>query len=291
MITIQNAQFTATVSEDGAELQQITRKSDGRNYLIVDPEQKFWNRHAPILFPAIGRSNDGVYLLDGKTYSMDQHGFARDFPFDNVRQTAENSVTLKQTASADTLKKFPFAYELSVTYTLTATGLTVDFTVANHDRKPMPYALGHHPAFELYAPLEDYHLELEGAALPVQNFGTGPVPFRDGTLSDFAAADGNKVALNHDLMDGGLIIIDAPKTKAATLAANDGSHHVTVSLDDFPYVTIWTAEHKKAPFLCVEPFAGLPDAAGKPVDWFKKPGNNTLDPDASKHYGYSMTLD
>lgn len=291
MVTIENAQFTAEINEFGAELTQITRKADGRKYLLDDPDQKYWNRHAPILFPAIGRSNDGVYLLDGQKYEMDQHGLAKDHTFTVAQQPNAASVTLLQTASAETLACFPFRYHLRVTYTLTATGLTVDFAVSNHDRKPMPFALGHHPAFQLYKPLENYHLELVDAALPVQNFGTGPVPFRDGSLHDFAAADGNQVALSHDLMDGGLIILDAPKTSAVKLVADDGSHQVTVSLADFPYFTFWTKENMKAPFLCLEPFAGLPDAYGKPGEWSQKRGNQTLEAGAKQQFGYTMTLD
>ncbi|MCI1986651.1 MAG: aldose 1-epimerase family protein [Lactobacillus sp.] len=291
MLTLHNDYFTVTINELGAEVTQITRQTDGRNYLLVDPEGHYWNRHAPILFPAIGKSNADRYTLDGQTYPMSQHGFARDGAFTVVGETTPTQITLKQTATAETLVKFPFAYSLSVTYTLTATGLTTDFTVANHDQKLMPYALGSHPAFQLYAPLSDYHLELADADEPVQAYGIGPVPFRDGTLTPFAAAQGTQIPLNHALLDSGLIIFDAPHTTAATLAANDGSHRVSVSLQDFPYVTIWSAEHKNAPFLCVEPFAGLPDQAGAPSDWRQKAGNNLLEPAATQHFGYTMTLD
>ncbi|WP_369406507.1 hypothetical protein [Lentilactobacillus kisonensis] len=41
-----------------------------------------WPKHAPILFPAIGRSNDDAYLINGHKYEMPQHGFVADFDFD-----------------------------------------------------------------------------------------------------------------------------------------------------------------------------------------------------------------
>lgn len=289
MITLKNEAYTATIAELGAEIQQIENNDTGRKYLIDDPQGKYWNRHAPILFPAIGKSNDDTYLLDGKAYPMGQHGFARDFKFDEVNQQDDTHVTLTLHANAETLTKFPFNFALRVSYVLTNTGLTTDFEVVNHDDKPFPYALGSHPAFQLNAPLEDYRLTLEGVSSPLTKFGVGPVPFRDGSVQKLSAT--NVVPLSHKLLDDGLVIINAPEATAAVLQDKDGSHTVKVSLDDFPYVCIWSPEHKTAPFMCVEPFAGLPDQAGKPGEWTKKAGNNILAANSSQSYSYTMTLD
>lgn len=291
MITLENDHFTAQINPDGAELTQITRKSDGRQYLLNDPEHKYWDRHAPVLFPAIGRSNDEQYLLDGKTYPMTQHGFARDYPFEVIEQIGTTKVTLVQHATAETLEKFPFNYTLVVTFTLTESGLVTEFRVTNDSHTKMPFAIGHHPAFALFEPMTDYQLELENVEMPIQKFGINPAPFRDGTVVMFDEAKGSQIPLSHPLLDDGLIIIDTPEATAATLKANDGSHTVKLTLTDFPFVTIWSPEHKEAPFICVEPFAGLPDVAGEPIDWFAKEGNNILNPNATKRFAYEMTLD
>ena len=40
-----------------------------------------WAYHAPILFPVVGASRDGVVRVDGRPYPMPQHGFARTSRF------------------------------------------------------------------------------------------------------------------------------------------------------------------------------------------------------------------
>ncbi|KRM55237.1 aldose 1-epimerase [Lacticaseibacillus sharpeae JCM 1186 = DSM 20505] len=291
MITIENDQFSAEINRLGAELTTLTRKADGRQYIWNDTEGKYWGRHAPILFPSIGKSNNDQYTLAGDKFGMKQHGFARDYEFSSVTKEGTNSVTLTQHANGETEASYPFAYALSVTYTLTASGLEVSYTVANGDDKPMPFALGSHPGFALSQPLENYTVTVNGAKTPLTKFGIGPVPFRNGAVEPFTEAKGNTVPLSHELLDDGLIIINAPEATSATLAANDGSYSVELSLQDFPYLTLWSPEHKNAPFVCVEPFNGLPDqAADAPTDWFKKAGNTTLAANASATFGYTATL-
>ena len=80
MITIENQQFKASIAERGAELQSLVHKTDNYDY-IWNGDKTFWNRHAPILFPAIGKSNEDQYRLGAKTFPMGQHGFARDYDF------------------------------------------------------------------------------------------------------------------------------------------------------------------------------------------------------------------
>ena len=43
-----------------------------------------WNRHAPILFPIVGKLKDGKTIIDGKECFMGQHGFARDMEFEEI---------------------------------------------------------------------------------------------------------------------------------------------------------------------------------------------------------------
>lgn len=41
-----------------------------------------WNRHAPILFPFVGKVVNGKYRFAGREYeTKTQHGFARDLDF------------------------------------------------------------------------------------------------------------------------------------------------------------------------------------------------------------------
>lgn len=276
MIRLENAQFIAEINPVGAELTHLVHKADGREVIWNDPTGTTWPRHAPVLFPSIGRSNDDHYVVNGQSYAMKQHGFARDFTFDEVTLSGEYGVELTLHATPATRMMYPFDFALTLAYELTETGLAMAFTVANLGEETMPFALGYHPGFALRQPLEQYSVTLVGAKTPLERFGIGPVPFRNGEVMPLAAADGNVIPLSHALLDDGLIIVDAMNASAAVLIAKDGSECLTLDISDWPYLTLWSPEGKNAPFVCVEPFDGLPDEAGAPSDWFEKRGNYIL---------------
>ena len=48
------------------------------------PSDKFWSKHAPLLFPVIGRLKNQEYELDGEMVHMPMHGFCRDRVFETV---------------------------------------------------------------------------------------------------------------------------------------------------------------------------------------------------------------
>lgn len=78
--TIQNEKVMVSISDKGAELQSVRLKEDNTEYLWQG-DSTYWGRRAPILFPIVGRLVDNTYYVDGKPYSLTQHGFARDLYF------------------------------------------------------------------------------------------------------------------------------------------------------------------------------------------------------------------
>ena len=78
---LSNEILTIEVAPHGAE--PVSLIKDGREYMWSgDPA--FWNRHAPILFPAVGKPYNNVIRIGGQVYPMKQHGFARDCEFEEV---------------------------------------------------------------------------------------------------------------------------------------------------------------------------------------------------------------
>ena len=55
MQTIKSSCFTAEIDEHGAQLTHLYHNEDHFDYIWNNP---LWEKHAPILFPAIGRSNN-----------------------------------------------------------------------------------------------------------------------------------------------------------------------------------------------------------------------------------------
>lgn len=80
LFQISNEKITIQVDSMGAELKSLKSVPDNREYMWHgDPA--YWGRTSPVLFPIVGGLKDGQYRVDGTSYSMGQHGFARDREF------------------------------------------------------------------------------------------------------------------------------------------------------------------------------------------------------------------
>lgn len=134
------------VCSKGAELQSLKRK-DGTE-LLWQGDAKYWDGQSPLLFPFPGKSWDNKLRIDGEEYTMPKHGFACNMEFELVEQT-DNSITLKLTDTPETLKMFPFRFELEVTYTVVGSSLNIGWKVNNKSEGTMYFMIGAHPAFNL----------------------------------------------------------------------------------------------------------------------------------------------
>lgn len=292
MITLENETFKAEINPLGAEITDIIRKDDNREYIINDKTGKYWPRHAPILFPAIGKSVNDSYKLYDRILDMRLHGFARDYDFEIVAQT-ETTVKLVQHPTVESWYMFPYLYELTVEYKLTENGIEMGVTVKNNTDEAMPYSYGFHPGFKLQAPFDTYTLKVEGKGEvnELDLIEVGSNALRTGNVSKFTDIKDGEIKLNYSMLDNGSLTFNAKELSKVTLTSKDANHEVSLNLDDFPYLTIWTPEGKNEPFVCVEPFDGLGDKDGEVADWFKKDANTILETGDSKSYQLSISLD
>ena len=131
------------VSPQGAELQSIV--ANGKEYLWQGCKE-YWGRRAPILFPIVGRVAYDTFRIDGKSYQMKQHGFARDSEFEFVSQT-EDTIWFALKSNEDTFAKYPFHFVLHVGYQLIDNKVKVMWKVENPDDNTLYFSIGAHPAF------------------------------------------------------------------------------------------------------------------------------------------------
>mgnify|MGYP000044858278 CR=1 FL=1 len=124
--------------KQGAELTSI--QHNGKEMLFDG--KTFWNRQSPVLFPIVGQIKDSKAEIEGQIYKMSQHGFARDMEFSQI---AENHYVLIY--NDETLKKYPYKFELHVIYQIIEDTLQVTYQVKNIDNKKIYFGLGGHPAF------------------------------------------------------------------------------------------------------------------------------------------------
>ena len=295
MAVIENNKYRVSIDQNGAEITSIQNKlKDNYEYIWNDQSGKFWHRHSPILFPATGRSNDDRYKLEGKIYPMMQHGFVRDCVWQEVEHSSHH-VTFRLSEDKKYFENYPFRFTIAVTYTVNEQGLFVETKVTNNDEKKMPFALGFHPAFNIVQDsdgiIDDYELILSPVNKPLTRFSPGKVPFISGKIEALNVARGNKIKLTHDLLDLGFILVANEEIKRAELRSANSNRSIIIDLGNFPYLNIWSQEQKKAPFICVEPFAGLPDIeSDSPTDWYQKKGNSVIKKNETKDFYFQIEL-
>src|ERR1700735_138794 len=125
--TLRGDDITAIIASDGAELISLKNRQGLEWIWQAAP---IWPRHAPILFPIVGRLKNDELRHQGKVYPMTQHGFARDHRFDwALRKPAPSSLVL--TDNAETRSRYPFAFRLTVRCTLSCADLEVALEITN----------------------------------------------------------------------------------------------------------------------------------------------------------------
>jgi len=260
--TLKNEILTAKISDVGAEMLSVTRNEDGCEY-IWQGDPKYWTGHAPWLFPICSHFYEDTYTYKGKTYHMGSHGFARKSTFEVVR--AENTVlSLRLNASEQTKEVYPFDFSLTITYTLVGETLTALMDIENRGEEIMPAAPGAHPGFNL--PLggkgkyEDYYLEFQKPCDPDELVLTETV-YNSGRKIARPLRDGNKLDISHDLFVVDGIFMDSV-SDTVTLRSDKGDRFVTMHHPDMPYLGIWSIPQSDAPYVCIEPWRGLPSYEG-----------------------------
>jgi len=275
--TISNSRIAVSVKGRGAELCGL-RGSDGTEYLWqADPA--VWGRHAPLLFPIVGKLTEDRYLFEGKAYTLKQHGFARDLDFELVARE-ETLLAYRLKASPETFSQYPFDFVLTRQYRLGVDGLEVTTEVTNAGAAVMPFSIGEHPGFSLAwragDRIEDYYLEFEKpeSAEAVLLDGRGCLSTRTVPV----VTEGVKLVLSRDRFNQDALIFTKLSSRSIALCSRHDRRRVTVEFPDYPCLGIWAKPG--APFVCIEPWYGHADPAGHNGELMSKPGMIKLDPGA-----------
>lgn len=274
-VQIENEFLIATIAEDGAELISLKSKKNNIEY-IWQGDPAFWGRHAPVLFPVVGRLKDDQYTYENKTYPMSQHGFARDSLFEVIEHGSE-LVSLSLKSSKKTKDIYPFDFELILSYALEADNLVVHYQVENTGIDEMYFSIGGHPAFNV--PLEqdltfdDYYLSFSPKKSRTQIPLAGPfADFEHKTLGQ----TNTSLDIRRELFKDDAIVFETKGANAFTIETDEGSHSISLSYTDMPYVGIWSPYPQEAPFVCIEPWCGIADEVNATGNLVDKKGINKL---------------
>ncbi|MBO5111154.1 MAG: aldose 1-epimerase family protein [Clostridia bacterium] len=269
--SIENEILSVSADTKGGELASVKRKDTGIEYLWQG-DAAYWTGRAYNLFPICGRLTEGKYTYRGQTYEMGSHGFVRNSQMTLVEQT-ERSMTFRLTDSAETMAQYPFSFVFDVTYTLVENKLIHRFTVKNTGDDELLFTLGGHPGFNLPlgddVPFEDWYLEFDAPCKPEY------IVFSAACLCDgyapYALKDDCVMPLRHDLFDNDAIFLK-DTAKGVTLKSDRSTHGVHVAYPDMTHVGVWHKPKTDAPYVCIEPWYGVPSDDGVIDDFSTKRG-------------------
>ena len=249
-IILSNSELTATINSFGAEL--ISLKSNSNREYIWEGNPDYWGKHSPILFPIVGSLKNNSYRYNNSIFHLPRHGFAREMDFDIIEQSNEKVVfSLKETAA--TLEKYPFKFELQISYTLTNSELKIGFNVINNNSFSMPFSIGAHPAFAIANNFENYELLFEKSENLIVS------KLENDLISNTAyklPIENNSLPLTYSLFENDALIFKTIESKSVTICENE-IPFLKVHFNDFPSLGIWTKS--QAPFICIEPWIGYAD--------------------------------
>ena len=287
--TLRNSEMEVQVSSKGGELVSL-RDTEQTEYIWIG-DARYWKRHAPQLFPCIGRLTNGQYRMDGVLHEMGQHGFLRDYELTKVEES-ETSLHLQLQSDASTRQLYDREWIVDIFYTLCGKTLSVKFQVRNCDTRTMRFGYGIHPGFNV--PLnpalrfEDYRLDFHEVSIPKQMELTERYTISGG-MHDYALEEGRYLPLQHSLFDHDAIILkDMPHT--VTLGSQKDEKKVTVAFPDMPYLGIWHAPETDAPFVCIEPWSSLPSTDGVIDEFETKPDFITVEPEETYTNRWSISI-
>lgn len=286
--TIQNDYLKIIVSTAGAEIISIIDSSD--NELIWQADPNIWGRHAPVLFPIVGRLNDDHYYYQEKKYDMSQHGFARDRTF-SVDLANDNKLILELVDDEETLKIYPFHFQLQVIYQLVKDTLQISYVVNNRSQsEPMYFSIGAHPGFSV--PFEsglnyqDYHVSLTPQV-------TRPrITLRENNidLSQEKRVDDQDFDLDHQVFVDDALIYSFSEPTVVTISNNKDQRTINLDTGNARFVGIWSQYPEEGNFVCIEPWWGIADKIDTDHQLTHKYGINELDPTEKFEAYYSISF-
>ena len=267
------------VSDFGAEMTSLTL--DGFEYLW-SPNELYYNRTSPCLFPILGRFLDGYYTHNGKQYPMQLNGVALEKTF-KILSASENEIVLELREDEDTLAVYPFQFTLIIRYRLVGQRLHVSYTVYNRSNEPMPYSVGNHTAYSWPLVEQDnpnsYFLRFEQAET-LESFS----PF--GLTAPWLTNEYIR-PLSHDLYVNGTRSFRDQKSEWFEYTGANCDFVVRMYRESFHFVANWASPDENAKIICLEPSLSISNHG---PTMFDREGVHVIEPGSSETVSYSLEL-
>lgn len=267
---IKGSGLKAKIESMGAQLISLCDDA-GREY-IWQRTAPFWQNCAPILFPVVGRCENGTLSVKGKNYPMELcHGFAPVSEFELLEQS-EHTVTLRLVSNAETLRHYPFEFIFDVSYILNEKGLSTVLSVTNPGKDKMLFGIGGHPGF-CCEPLEEYEIDF-GTELTLDSLVVDQAFYI--TSDTKRILDKERILpLRRDLFAGDALIFEEPPFDSVVLRNRMDGHGIEFSFQGFSSFAVWS-QTEDAGFVCLEPWNSMGKRPKEGTELANKKGIITL---------------
>ncbi|MBV8887149.1 MAG: aldose epimerase [Chroococcidiopsidaceae cyanobacterium CP_BM_RX_35] len=274
-ITVEQQQYKTYVLSDGnAQVTVIPDRGgiitswqvEGQKILYMDTERFKDSTLSvrggiPLLFPICGNLQEDTYTLDGRTYQLKQHGFARNLPWQATNQSTEDgaSITVSLKSDETTQAGYPFDFELNFIYTLRGNNLELRYRHTNLSKQPMPFATGIHPYF-IVADKGSLIFDIPSTEYKIKG-GTEVYPFS------------GKFDFDQEEIDVAFINLTG---LSANVKDRDRNLKLTVEYDDhYSTLVFWTVKGKD--FYCLEPWSAPRNALNTEEHLIQAPPGATVE--------------
>lgn len=248
---LQNEKILLEIDSFWAEINRLLFENEE---IIYQKHPNFWQRQSPILFPIVWKLKNDEYEFGDKKYTLTQHGFGRDMEFDLIEKSDKQTKFLLK-HNEKTLKKYPFKFELFLSYFVEENSVKINYEVKNIDEKNIYFSIGGHPAFTIWANIEQYSLKF------YKNMENEKILRLNNWLLDYNESENfrdfgenNKIILSEKIFEKDAIILESIE-KIDLI--NENKKIFTMEIENMWYFGIW--KQKNSPFICLEPWAGFAD--------------------------------
>jgi galactose mutarotase-like enzyme len=202
---------------------------------FLDPEQSVRGGF-PVLFPITGGLPENQLPLPQGTFTLGQHGFARQLPWQMEPLDDGRGVLLTLSDTPETLQSYPFEFLLSMEVRLTPDALEISTTVSNRSTATMPFSFGLHPYFNLSS-LEKVRFE----GLPAE-------------CLNHLTMEPDSSTEQMDRLSQGIDLLVRP-TGAVRMVDEVAGTTLELQLSHpFDLVVLWSEPPR--PMVCIEPWSG-----------------------------------
>ncbi|NLW56891.1 MAG: hypothetical protein GX050_09840 [Firmicutes bacterium] len=282
-LNLENEKIKVTLSTYAGQIESIINKQTGNEHWWPY-DQQWWPRRTSICFPICGGLTDDEFLYEGETYRLPMHGFLREKEFSIIEQSS-NRVVMEYVSNEETKAIYPFDFRFILTQEVKDNALSVIYTVENTGQDDLYYSVGSHYTYKVpIIPTEkqgDYHYRF-GAVQKGGKFIMENGAIAGKTADVFNGRDTLEIS---GLFENGSTILDLAEINPHWIQIENKrkSAYTKVAFEGFSYCVLW-APKGPSPFVCIEPWTGLPDQKNHDKDLTKKLGITKLKSGMKKDY-------